>query len=105
MGAFSSLGILLLQFLVSLAVIAFFWRNGRGMSPWRRLIAPGLSAAGLAAGFLMMAGNLELVSGSNSLVVQSFPWLLLAIGLAGAGVALWIKARKPKVYAHLGQTL
>jgi amino acid transporter len=104
MGAFSSLGILLLQFLVSLAVIAFFWRNGRGMSLWRRLIAPGLSALGLAAGFLMMAGNLELVSGSNSLVVQSFPWLLLAIGLAGAGVGGWIKARKPKVYAHLGQT-
>ena len=43
MGAFSSLGILILQLLVSLAVIAFFWRNSRGMSVWRRLVAPGLS--------------------------------------------------------------
>lgn len=105
MGAFSSLGILLLQFLVSLAVIAFFWRNSRGMSVWRRLVAPGLSAAGLAACFVMMAANLELVSGSNSLVVQGFPLLLLLIGLAGAGLAVWVKARKPKVYAALGRTL
>jgi amino acid transporter len=102
MGAFSSLGILLLQALVSVAVIAFFWRNGRGMSLWRRLIAPALSAAGLAVCFVMMAGNLELVSGSSSLIVQAFPLLLAAIGLAGAGVALWLKSRKPKVYAHLG---
>ena len=104
MGAFSSLGILLLQFLVSLAVIAFFWRNSRGMSVWRRLVAPGLSAAGLAACFVMMTANLELVSGSSSLVVQGFPLLLLLIGLAGAGLAVWAKARKPKVYAALGRT-
>jgi hypothetical protein len=52
----------------------------------------------------MMTGNLELVSGSNSLIVQAFPWLLLAIGLAGGGFAVWVKARKPKVYAHLGRT-
>jgi hypothetical protein len=30
--------------------------------------------------------------------------MLLAIGLAGAGMALWVKARKPEVYAHLGRT-
>ena len=55
MGTFSSLGILILQVLVSLAVIAFFWRNSRGMSVWRRLVAPGLSAAGLAVCFVLMA--------------------------------------------------
>ncbi|WP_296385545.1 APC family permease [Reyranella sp.] len=104
MGAFSSLGILILQLLVSLAVIAFFWRNSRGLSVWRRLVAPALSALGLAACFVMMAGNLELMSGSNSLIVRSFPGLLLAIGLVGAGLAVWVKARDPKVYAHLGRT-
>lgn len=103
MGTFSSLGILILQLLVSLAVIAFFWRNGRGLSVWRRLIAPGLSAAGLAACFAMMAGNLELVSGSSSPVVQGFPLLLLAIALAGAGLAVWLKAARPAVYADLGR--
>ena len=104
MGAFSSLGILILQLLVSMAVIAFFWRKSYGMSLWRRLIAPGLSAVGLAVCLVLMSGNLELVSGSSSWIVQGFPWMLLAIGLAGAGIALWVKARKPEVYVRLGRT-
>jgi amino acid transporter len=103
MGAFSSLGILALQLLVSLAVIAFFWRKSHGVSLWRRLIAPGLSAAGLVACFVMMAGNIELVSGSNSRIVQAFPLILLAIGLAGAGLALWVRTSKPEVYADFGR--
>ncbi|HSI00355.1 MAG TPA: APC family permease [Reyranella sp.] len=103
MGTFSSLGILILQSLVSLAVVAFFWRNSRGMSVWRRLVAPALSAVGLSVCFVLMAANLELVSGSNSFIVQAFPALLLAIGLAGAGLAGWIMVRKPEVYADLGR--
>jgi len=42
---------------------------------------------------VLMAANLDLVSGSKSLVVQSFPALLLLIGLTGAGLAVWIKRR------------
>jgi amino acid transporter len=103
MGTFSSLGILILQFLVSIAVLAFFWRNNRGIGVWRRLVAPGLSAVGLAVCFVLMAGNLELVSGSSSRIVQGFPVLLLAIGLAGSGLALWVRVRKPAVYADLGR--
>jgi hypothetical protein len=57
------------------------------------LIAPALSAIGLATCTVLMAANLDLVSGSKSLVVQSFPALLLLIGLAGAGLAVWIKRR------------
>jgi hypothetical protein len=43
-----------------------------------------------------MATNLDLVSGSKSLIVQSFPALLLLIGLAGAGLAAWTKGRRPE---------
>jgi amino acid transporter len=104
MGTFSSLGILMLQLLVSIAVIAFFWRKTYGMSLWRRLIAPGLSAVGLAACLVLMSANLELVSGSSSWIVKSFPLMLVAVGVAGAGLSLWVGARKPEVYAHLGRT-
>jgi predicted neutral ceramidase superfamily lipid hydrolase len=51
-----------------------------------------------------MSANLALVSGSNSLIVESFPVMLLAIALAGVGLAVWVKAYRPKVYAHLGRT-
>jgi amino acid transporter len=93
MSTFGSLGILLLQVMVSLAVVAFFWRDGRDLNAWRRLIAPGLSAAGLTVCIVLMVANLDLVSGSKSLVVQSFPALLLLIGLMGAGLSLWLRRR------------
>jgi amino acid transporter len=87
MGAFGSLGILILQILVSLAVIAFFWRNGRGVGLWRRLLAPAFGALGLAVCLVLMSAHLELVSGSNSRIVGSFPQILLAIALAGIALA------------------
>jgi amino acid transporter len=102
MSTFGSLGILLLQLMVSLAVTAFFWRDGRGVNVWRRMIAPGLSAAGLSACIVLMAANLDLVSGSTSLVVQSFPAVLLLIGLGGAGLAVWTKWRRPEANFRIG---
>ena len=104
MSAFSSLGILLLQFLVSLAVIAFFWREPRGVSFWRRIVAPVVSAAGLAVCFALMADNLAIVSGSTSRVVQYFPEILAAVGLMGGALALRVKRRRPTAYAALRQT-
>lgn len=102
MSTFGSLGILLLQVLVSLAVIAFFWRDHKGLNVWRRMIAPGLSAAGLSACIALMAANLDLVSGSKSLVVQSFPALLLLIGPGGAGLATWTRWRRPEANFGIG---
>jgi amino acid transporter len=103
-GTFGALGILILQILVSLAVVAFFWRDRRGIGLWRRLVAPALAALGLAVSLVLMSLNLGLVSGSTSRFVQSFPALLVLIGLGGAGLAAWVKARKPEVYAALGRT-
>jgi amino acid transporter len=103
MGTLGALGILALQILVSLAVVAFFWRDSRGISLWRRLLAPGLSALGLGVSLALMSAHLEAVSGSNSRFVQSFPEILLAIGLAGIALAAWLKARKPAIYAALGR--
>ena len=48
-----------------------------------------------------MTENLDLVSGSKSLIVQSLPALLVLIAAAGAGLALWIRARKPEIYSGL----
>jgi amino acid transporter len=101
MGTFGSLGILILQVLVSVAVVVFFLRDSRGVGVWRRLVAPALGGAGLAVCLWLMAENLDLVSGSKSRIVQSFPALLLLIAVAGAGLALWIRARKPEIYSGL----
>jgi amino acid transporter len=103
MGTFASLGILVIQVMVSIAVIVFFSKKTHGIGIWHRLIAPALSAAGLGACLILMASNLALVSGSDSRIVNSFPSLLALIGAVGFGFAIWVRSRRPKIYAMLGR--
>lgn len=102
-GTFASLGILIVQVLVSVAVVRFFYAEARGLGIWPRLIAPSLAAGGLAACLVLMIVNLALVSGSNSIVVKSFPFVLMLLSLSGVGFALRLRARKPSLYQQLGQ--
>ncbi len=103
MGAFASVGILMLQVLVCLAVIVFFTKDPRGVSAWSRLVAPLISVAGLGACLVMMIANISLVSGSESMFVQMFPVMLVALGASGFGFACWIKSSRPAVYENLGK--
>jgi amino acid transporter len=102
-SAFTALGILIIQIIVSLAVIAFFRRETRGVSLWRRMIAPALSAVALAVCFWLMWSNISLVSGSEHPLVKAFPLVIAAIGILGAGFATWLKSARPDTYARLGQ--
>jgi hypothetical protein len=103
MGTFASLGILVIQIMVSIAVIAFFSRNAQGIGLWHRLIAPALSTAGLGTCLVLMAFNLSLVSGSDSRIVNAFPSLLALIGAIGFAFAIWVRSRRPEIYARLGR--
>jgi amino acid transporter len=103
MGTFASLGILVIQVMVSIAVIAFFRKSTQGVGVWHRLIAPALSIAGLGTCLVLMASNLALVSGSDSRIVNSFPSLLALIGGIGFGFAIWVRSRRPEIYAKLGR--
>jgi amino acid transporter len=98
-----SLGILAVQIMVCGAVVAFFWRDARGLGWWHWLIAPGLSGAGLLACLALMIANLSLVSGSDSPVVRAFPWLIAGVGVLGALFALWLRWRSPSAYRNLGR--
>jgi hypothetical protein len=103
MVTFSSLGILVVQVMVSIAVIVFFRQDTHGVSVWHRLIAPALSIAGLGTCLVLMASHLALVSGSDSRIVNSFPSLLALIGAIGFDFAIWVKSQRPEIYANLGR--
>jgi amino acid transporter len=103
MGTFASLGILIVQVMVCLAVIAYFHTAARGMGIWPRLVAPALAAVGLFACLALMIANLALVSGSNSAIVKSFPLILSVLGAAGVGFALVLRMKDPSVYQQLGR--
>jgi amino acid transporter len=101
-SAFSSVGILVIQILVSLAVVFYFRRNPQEVGAWRGLVAPALSAVTLSVCLYLMTSNLALLSGSDSAWVQAYPFLVGAIGLSGVLIAAWLRANKPHFYQQLG---
>lgn len=103
MGTFASLGILIIQIMVSAAVAVFFWRDARGLGVFQRLISPVLAAAGLLACLTLMVANLALISGSESVVVETFPVMLALLGLAGWARAICMRRRQPTLYLQLGR--
>jgi amino acid transporter len=85
-SAFATIGIVGLQFLVSAAVIVFFWRNGLDRRVWNTVVAPVLGMVGLGYALYLLIANLPALSGSENGLVRSFPWIMLAVMVMGVGV-------------------
>lgn len=105
MAALSTIGMIAVQVLASLAVIGFFWKDRRGTSLWQRLLAPAASTLCLAGCLALVIDNLALMSGSDSWVVRAFPYLVLAAGIAGGLCALRLKRAHPARYRSMGTLL
>ncbi|GID26082.1 amino acid/polyamine/organocation transporter (APC superfamily) [Paractinoplanes brasiliensis] len=99
------LGVLILMWAASAAVLAFFMRNKRGESAWKAYVAP-------ATAFLLLTvvlaatcigfGELLQVSGDSP-----FQWLIpalyLGVAMIGFVWALIMRAARPEVYAAIGR--
>lgn len=103
MSALAVIGILAVQALVSVAIILFFRRNATGYGVWTTMVAPAVALIGLLGSLLLVTSNLSLLSGSESPIVASFPYAMVAVGLAGAAFAVWISKTRPEHYASLGK--
>jgi amino acid transporter len=85
-SAFATIGIVGLQFLVSAAVIVFFWRNGLDKRVWNTVAAPVLGMVGLGYALYLLIVNLPALSGSEDGLVRSFPWIMLAVMVIGVAL-------------------
>ena len=98
-------GMLMLLFLTSLAVIAYFHRNRAGASLWKTLVAPAIAAIGIGIELATATTHLELLIVAPPAVI----WALAAIGYAvtAAGVVLALALRRAgsPVYARIGRRL
>ena len=103
MAALAVIGILAVQALVCIAVILFFRRVPNDLGLWKTTIAPALSFVGLVGGLGLVVANLSLLSGSDSPVVASFPYLMALVGILGVVFATWLKSSRPALYASLGK--
>ncbi len=83
----SSVGIIALMTLTSVAVVAYFRRNGVDTRTWHTLIAPGLGLLGLAILLVMTAINLPLLVGGSSTTAAVIGVLLVGTFAGGAVLA------------------
>jgi amino acid transporter len=105
MSALTVIGILSVQAIVCIAIILFFKNNRRGHGIWQTLIAPSVAFVGLLVALVLVISNLELLAGTSSLVVDSFPLIVALTGLLGVAFALSMKRSDRARYDSLGKVL
>jgi amino acid transporter len=86
MAGVSTVGMVILMLLTSIAVLVFFVRQPATGAPriWRTRIAPALSVLGLAGSFWLVVSNFTLVTGGSvgvSIVLGLIPVVALIAGL------------------------
>ncbi|WP_157992957.1 APC family permease [Leucobacter luti] len=96
-------GIVFLQLLCMIAVLRYFWRDRRGHGAFRVVIAPGLGAIGLTLGLWLMLSNFDLLTDLQGWANAALVAPVLLLGIAGVVWAVWLRRRRPEVYAGIGQ--
>jgi amino acid transporter len=98
------LGILAIQALVSFAIIKFFMTKARdGFNWWKTLVAPVIGGIAQIGACYLLIKNRGLLSGAGGvLFVKLIPWLVLAIFLAGIGLALYYRSASKERYRAIG---
>lgn len=98
--------ILVLMFLTSAAVLAFFRRSraeADEFSIWHTLIAPSLALLGLGAVLYFSLRNFTVVTGGTpgtAAMLQAIIWVTFVAGMAAA---LIYRRRRPEVYGRIGR--
>lgn len=98
------IGIVVLQAMAAGAVLAFFWKDRRGHSVWRVVVAPIAAVGLLAMAAYLIATQMELLTAAgpvtNGILVALTPICLATGYLVGAR----LQRRSPELYAGLGTT-
>jgi amino acid transporter len=103
-GSLGAIGVLMLITATSVAVPVFFARTATNEGPWRRFIAPVIASVLLAALTWLTLSNLDVLFGvaSGSALTWAVPVAYVVALLVGAGYGLFLKHRRPAVYAAIG---
>lgn len=101
---FCTLGVIVVQLMVSLGVIGYFNRVGRATigDKLRTIVAPTIGALAQAVVIFLLWKNITFLAGSDSLVVSLIPAYLAVILIAGFGYALWLRRHGPERYQRIG---
>lgn len=96
-------GILALQALTAIAVIAFFAKNRRGVDIWRAFIAPAMGAIGLILVTYAAVSNVSVITGRTGVLNLILPGVAVLVFLLGIGLSFYFKSQRPEIYAAFAQ--
>ncbi|CAB3715141.1 Putrescine importer PuuP [Paraburkholderia sediminicola] len=102
-SALGTIGIVMLQAVTSFSVIAFFRKTRKDTRVWHSFVAPLVGGIGLLYIGVILVRNLDALSGSDSPIVKSFPWIVFAVALCGVVIGLILRKKRPDIYARFGQ--
>jgi hypothetical protein len=95
------IGLPVMEFLTSIAVFAYFWRDRRGMSAWRVLVCPAVAAAMLAVVLVAIFSQIDILTARTGLVNYILMVVVVGAVITGIVLALWLRSHRPHVYAQL----
>ncbi|RGE16733.1 hypothetical protein [Leucobacter sp. wl10] len=92
-GGAGGLGILLLEVPTAIAIVSFFWKDRRGFSLARVIIAPAISAVGLAVPIALAMSQMDLPTAAPGPVNAALLLPILIALVHGLLVALRLRRR------------
>ncbi len=101
---FATLAIIIVQAIAALSVVAYFRKKGDNRW-WSTFIAPGIGFLALATFSVMALANFPTIAGSEEPYVVVLPWILVAAVIGGILYGIYLKAKRPAVYAGLSDDL
>lgn len=91
-----------MELLTALAILAFFWRDNRGVSAWEGRIAPAVSALALAVVVFFVLANIPMFTGRDGAINWILPSVNLVVLALGIARALWMRGNRPDEYRRIG---
>jgi cation diffusion facilitator CzcD-associated flavoprotein CzcO/spore maturation protein SpmA len=97
----ATLGVILLQAIASIAIVAFFWKQ-----PRRRvlatLVAPAIGAVGLTLAVVLVMVNFPLLTTVDDPVLNRSPIIFPIAAAAGLIFAAWLRRNRESTYLGIG---
>lgn len=97
-----SLGLMCLLAITSLGIPIFFAR--RGEFGFGKTAAPLVGGLAVSACTVLAATNYSILTGVDNEFINSLPWALVCLAIAGAAQALYLRRYRPAAYQRIGQS-
>ncbi|TXR52578.1 APC family permease [Quadrisphaera setariae] len=96
------IGLLLLQALACAAVLRFFWKDRRGYSTLRVIVAPALGLVLLVVAIVLTISQIDLLTSAGAAVNTVLVGLVFAVVVLGLVLSPVLARRMPEAWARLG---